>query len=133
NGDDLAEPRKRLIGQLEVLIAWKSCSGSQKDIRLCGRVEPERYEVKGPPARSVQRDGCAGQWLATDAGKERRALLLSEGALRRGIKQKGGFGGYRDNLFFRRIGPYRVHPVAALFPLLQGQEFEKFKASIQKY
>jgi hypothetical protein len=29
------------------------------------------------------------------------------------------------------IGPYRVHPVAAMFPLLTGEEFERFKSSIE--
>jgi ParB-like chromosome segregation protein Spo0J len=31
-----------------------------------------------------------------------------------------------------RIGNYRVHPVAAMFPLLEGEEFEAFKTSIRE-
>jgi ParB-like chromosome segregation protein Spo0J len=31
-----------------------------------------------------------------------------------------------------RIGNYRLHPVASMFPLMQGDEFEKFKISIQE-
>jgi hypothetical protein len=30
------------------------------------------------------------------------------------------------------IGEYEIHPVAALFPLLEGEQYEKFKASIQE-
>jgi hypothetical protein len=30
------------------------------------------------------------------------------------------------------IGKYKIHPVATLFPLLEGEEYEKFKASIQE-
>jgi ParB-like chromosome segregation protein Spo0J len=30
-----------------------------------------------------------------------------------------------------RIGNYRVHPVASMFPLLEGEEFEKFRDSIK--
>jgi ParB-like chromosome segregation protein Spo0J len=31
-----------------------------------------------------------------------------------------------------QIGCYRVHPIAAMFPLLQGEDYEKFKASIKQ-
>jgi hypothetical protein len=30
-----------------------------------------------------------------------------------------------------RIGPYRVHPVAAMFPLMEGEDFESLKDSIE--
>src|SRR5215831_2482838 len=32
----------------------------------------------------------------------------------------------------QRIGKYSIHPAAGLFPLLEGEEYEKFKASIQQ-
>jgi hypothetical protein len=32
-----------------------------------------------------------------------------------------------------RIGDYRVHPVAAMFPLLEGEAYEAFKESIEVY
>lgn len=31
------------------------------------------------------------------------------------------------------IGSYRVHPVAAMFPLLEGEEYEDLKSSIESY
>jgi ParB-like chromosome segregation protein Spo0J len=32
-----------------------------------------------------------------------------------------------------RIGKYRVHPVAAMFPLIEGEEYEKFRDSIRDH
>lgn len=32
-----------------------------------------------------------------------------------------------------RIGPYRVHPVASMFPLIEGEWFEKFVGSIESH
>jgi len=32
-----------------------------------------------------------------------------------------------------RIGKYRVHPVAAMFPLLEGQQYEDLRNSIESY
>jgi ParB-like chromosome segregation protein Spo0J len=36
-----------------------------------------------------------------------------------------------DQLEEERIGNYRVHPVASLFPLLEGQEFEELCEDIE--
>jgi ParB-like chromosome segregation protein Spo0J len=41
------------------------------------------------------------------------------------------FAGPQTPLREERIGDYQVHPIASMFPLMQGEEFEKFKISIQ--
>ena len=71
---EFEEPRKQLIGQLKILIAWRS-GYSEKHIGLCAEVQPVQHEV----ARILEAwPGLSSEPAITEAIETARQLLIQK-------------------------------------------------------